>query len=350
MKLAVFLPNWIGDVVMATPALRALRKHVGPRGSIVGVMRPYVADVLAGTHFLDQTIFYAPGSPDKELRTLALIHRLRQHHCDAVVLMTNSFRTGLLSLLGGAKQRIGYARYGRGWLLSRRLQPPQENGRLVRHPMVDYYLALAYALGCPKESPRLELATTAQDERAADLVWSQLGLRAGEQPVVFNSSGAFGAAKLWPVEYFAALARRLVVELKQPVLVLCGPAERDVAESIVHQAAHSRVVSLARHPLSIGLSKACLRRSRLLVTTDSGPRHFAVAFGIPVVSLFGPTPPIWGDNPTAVETRLSVELDCLGCHRRVCPLGHHRCMRELTVERVFEAVREHLVPRRTAAA
>jgi heptosyltransferase-2 len=76
-----------------------------------------------------------------------------------------------------------------------------------------------------------------------------------------------------------------------------------------------------------------------LVTTDSGPRHFAVAFGTPVVGLYGPTPPIWGDNPTARGIDLQVNnLDCLGCHQRSCPLGHHRCMRDLTVDRVFEAI------------
>jgi len=99
---------------------------------------------------------------------------------------------------------------------------------------------------------------------------------------------------------------------------------------------------LAAEPLSLGLTKASIRRSRLLVSTDSGPRHFGVAFGVPVVGLYGPTPPIWGENATAEAVHLQVALDCLGCHKRTCPLGHHRCMRDLSVERVYAAVREQL--------
>jgi heptosyltransferase-2 len=215
--------------------------------------------------------------------------------------------------------------------------------------MVDYYLGLAYAVGCPSEDRRLELATTPRDEAAADATWRQHGLRDG-RVVVLNSSGAFGAAKLWPIEYSAQLGRRIAQELDFDVLILCGPSERQSAARIVELAGHPRVVSLENQPLSIGLSKACVQRSRLMVTTDSGPRHFAVAFGVPLVALFGPTPPIWGDNPQANETRISVPLDCLGCHERTCPLGHHRCMRDLSVDMVYQAVLRQLGRRASQAA
>ncbi len=349
MKLAVFLPNWIGDAVMATPTLRALRNHLGPAAEIIGVMRPYVADVLAGTNWIDESWYYAPRSNARELSSLALAKRLRQKKLDAVVMLTNSLRTGLLARVSGAPQRVGYVRYGRSMLLTDRLYPPvDETGERVRHPMVDYYLELAYAMGCPRESHQLELATTREDQQAANLVWEQLGL--SQRVVVFNSSGAFGAAKLWPTEYFAMLARRVVTELNHDVLVLCGPQERDIANNIVQQAGHSRVKSLAKHPLSIGLSKACVERSQMMVTTDSGPRHFAVAFGVPVIGLFGPTPSIWGENVTATALDMQTDLDCLGCHKRVCPLGHHRCMRDLNPDSVFQAMTRFFERRQGAAA
>ncbi len=349
MNLGVFLPNWIGDVVMATPCLRALRRHLGPRARIVGVMRPSVADVLGGTHWLDEQVFYDPHAKAAELHGWRFVRRLRQERFDMMVLLSNSLRTGLLAALSGARERVGYARYGRGPLLTNKLQPPRQGGRLIRHPMVDYYLELAYAIGCSREDRQLELGTTPDDELAADSVWRQFGLRDG-RVVVLNSSGAFGAAKLWPVEYSAQLGRRVAEELGLDVLVLCGPSERESARQIVQVAGHPRVVSLADQPLSIGLSKACVRRSRLMVTTDSGPRHFAVAFGVPLVTLFGPTPPIWGQNPSANEDRLSVPLDCLGCHARTCPLQHHRCMRDLSVDMVYQAVARHLDQGVTRAA
>ncbi len=338
MKLLVFLPNWIGDAVMATPALRALREGF-PQAQLVGVMRPGVQAVLEGTPWLDQVIRYHPRGGSTEQGTRSLLRQLRRLRPQVAVLMPNSLRSALLAWFAGARRRVGYRRYGRGWLLTDPLAPPRHGRRLMRVPMVDYYLALAYQLGCPVQSPRLELATTPRDRKLADQRAGELGIADWQQVVVLNCSGAFGAAKLWPVEHFALLARRIAAELDYQVLVICGPQEQATARAIVQQADHPGVLTLAGGPLSLGLSKECVRRCRLMVTTDSGPRHFAVAFGVPVVGLFGPTPPIWGRNPTAREIALQVEeLPCLGCHRRRCPLGHHRCMRELSPQRVFQAV------------
>jgi len=160
--------------------------------------------------------------------------------------------------------------------------------------------------------------------------------------VALNSSGAYGGSKLWPVEYFGELARRIVAELGLDVLVMCGPKERDIAREVVRLAGVPRVVSMADQPMDFGTAKACLRRCRLMVSTDSGPRHVAAALGLPVVTMFGPMLPIWSENPTQRAINLVLDLDCIGCHKRVCPLGHHRCMRDLTVDRVFAAAKELL--------
>ncbi|MGE0607920.1 MAG: lipopolysaccharide heptosyltransferase II [Pirellulales bacterium] len=350
MNVAVFLPNWIGDAVMAGPALRALRKHYGPDATLIGVMRPYVADVLAETNWLDCSCHYSPRSSSFELGSWNVLKRLRRQRLDAAILFSNSLRTAMLAFGAGAEERIGYARHGRGPLLTKRLSPPRQEGTIIPTPTVDYYLALAAAVGCPPESPRLELATSKGDERAADIAWRKLGLDEDRPMVAFNCSGAYGAAKLWPVEHFAALARRVADELSASILVLCGPSERKTAEAIVNQAKHRHVVSLANEPLGIGLSKACIRRSQLLVTTDSGPLHIAAAFDVPYIGLFGPTPPICVQNPTARAVALQADIDCLGCQERTCPLGHHRCMKDLSVERVLRAVATQMVqPRRQAA-
>ena len=223
-----------------------------------------------------------------------------------------------------------------------KLYPPRHAGQWLPCSTLDYYLALAYALGCPPESPRMELAVTEEDERAADRAWKALGLCAGKV-ICFNSSGAYGAAKLWPDEYFGELARKVAVQLDYDVLILCGPGERDRAARISRMAAKARVVSLAEQDLSLGLSKACVRRSRLLVTTDSGPRHFAAAFDVPVVSLFGPTHIAGSDTHYDKETCLRLPLDCGPCQQRLCNLGHHKCMRELGVDQVYGAVRKQLL-------
>jgi heptosyltransferase-2 len=242
----------------------------------------------------------------------------------------------------GAHERFGYRGQARSWLLTDRFDHPlaDDGGPAAT---IDGYRQLATAAGCELTSPLLELATTDADEAAADAVWQRLKLPPGERVIVLNSGGAFGAAKQWPAEHFAALARRIVDHGEFSVLVNCGPSERKIAREIVAQANDPRVASLAdEEQLPVGLTKACLRRSRLLVTTDSGPRFFGIAFGRPVVTLFGPTDPIRTATHYDRETCLSLSLDCQPCMARTCPLGHHRCMRDLSVDQVYAVVAKKL--------
>jgi heptosyltransferase-2 len=342
MRLGVFLPNWIGDVVMATPTIRALRRLVGDHGQLIGIMRPYVAEVLAGTSWLQGQILYDKPPNQFAMASREVYQELRAAQFDRVVLLTNSLRTAWMARRSGARERIGHAYDARAWLLTKRLPRPRTaDGRLV--PTLDAYLLLAEAAGAPLESPRLELATTPADELAADAVWRRLDLPPGDQVVVLNSGGAYGAAKHWPAEHFGALARRIVAGTNLTVLVNCGPAEREIARQIAGRANNPRVLSLADvEELPIGLTKACIRRTRLVVTTDSGPRFLAIAFGKPVVSLFGPTDPAATATQYDQETCLSLSLDCQPCMARTCPLAHHRCMRELSVEHVYAAVARSL--------
>lgn len=341
MRIVVYCPNLIGDTVMATPFLRALRR--GFAGAhVAGILKPNVAPTLDGGPWLDERILFDPKSRTPEHRTQSLLRRLRAGRFDLAVLLPNSFRSAALAWWAGIPRRIGYVRGGRGWLLTDRLIPPRDGrGDYTPTPIVGYYLAIARLLGCPIDSVRTELFTTEAEEQAADLVWARLGL-SGRRVVCLNTGGAFGPAKSWPPEHFTTLARRLVEETGVAVLVVCGPAERAVARAIAARADHPGVVSLAEGPLSLGLTKASIRRSALLVTTDSGPRHFAAALDVPVVSLFGPTHIAWTRtyHPSAVHLRLPVP--CGPCQKGVCPLGHHRCMRELDPDAVFSAARRLL--------
>ena len=264
--------------------------------------------------------------------------RLRADRFDLAILFPNSFRTAALTWLAGVPRRVGYARGGRGLLLTDRLQPPGDGrGRRMPTPIVSDYLEIARHLGCRADSLRTELYTTAEDEREADRAWTRLGLGRHEQVVCLNTGGAFGPAKSWPVEHFAALARRLADEVGAGVLVVCGPGERAAARAIVTGAAHPHVTSLADEPPSIGLTKACIRRSALLVTTDSGPRQFAAPFDVPVLSLFGPTHIAWTRTYHPRAVHLFHPVPCGPCQKRACPLGHHRCMRELDPRDVYDA-------------
>jgi heptosyltransferase-2 len=336
MNLAVVMPGWIGDAVMATPALRALRNHF--RGArLVGIVKPYVAGVLEGGDWFDELLL-AHGGPWSQ-GVLATAARLRQRGFDLAMLFPNSFRSALTVWLGRCRRRVGYARYGRSPLLTDALEPLRDaSGRLTPSPVLDAYNRLAEHVGCSPPGRRMELFTTAADEAAAEQVWRQTGLENYREVICLNPGAAFGEAKHWPSAYFAGLARDLAGRRGSGVLVLCGPAERELAREIAAGAGHRAVYALADHaPLSLGLTKACVRRAELLVTTDSGPRHFAAAFNRPVVTLFGPTHVAWTETYFPRAVHLQKEVDCGPCQRRVCPLDH-RCMQRLTPAEVFAAV------------
>jgi heptosyltransferase-2 len=339
MNIAVFLPNWIGDAVMATPALRALRNHF--RGArFVGVLKHYVAGVLEGGDWFDELLL--ANSPSWSQGALATAWKLRRRSIELAVLFPNSFRSALIAWLGNCRRRVGYVRYGRAPLLTEGLPPARDaDGGLRISPIVDAYNNLAEHVGCPRASYDLELFTTPANEADADLVWQRAGLAAYPEVVCLNPGAAFGSAKHWPADYFAALARDLVRRRGCGVLVLCGPAESRLARQIAALAGERPVHSLSdlatgAPRLSIGLTKACVRRCDLLVTTDSGPRHFAAAFDRPVVTLFGPTHIGWTETYHPRAVHLQKQVPCGPCQKRVCPLDH-RCMKELSPAEVFEA-------------
>ncbi len=349
MRIGILLPNWIGDAVMATPALTAIRQQYAD-AVICGVMRPVIADTLAGSNFFDETVFYDRRSSESQYQMWPVVGRIRKFTPDLFVLLTNSTRAGLMGWLSSAAQVVGVGRGMRRWLLTTPVELPPAM-RAGPHSAVDVYLEVSKAAACRPVAKKLRLSTRPRDEIAADDAFRELGIKRGQPLLTLNTGGAYGPAKDWPAEHFAELAREIATNLDAAVLILCGPAERENAERVERAANHPLVHSLAQRPLSVGLTKACLRRSRLLVSTDSGPRHIAAAFGVPVVALFGPTDPRWSENYHPREAKLRLRLDCQPCAKRVCPLKHHRCMRELSVKMVMSAVQQLWnAPEQTEAA
>jgi heptosyltransferase-2 len=341
-RIALFLPNWIGDVVMATPAVRAIRDAF-PKAELLAVCKPYVADVLSGNPWFSKVILADKRGPRSQ-GSFAVAAKLRENPPDAAVLFPNSFRSALIAWLSGCRKIVGFARYGRGFLLTHRLHAKTDShGRFVPSPAIDDYNRLAQELGTAPPQYQIKLFTTATDEAAADAVWEKFRLAKYPRVVALNAGAAFGSAKHWSIDSFAQLARMLTQRKGYGVIVLCGPTERAMARQIAEASRSPHTFSLHDMPLSLGLTKACVRRSDLLITTDSGPRHFAAAFERPVVTLFGPTHIAWTETYYRKAVHLQKKVPCGPCQKRVCPLDH-RCMRELTPSEVYEAA-ERLLAR-----
>lgn len=330
-------PNWVGDVVMATPAFRALRASF-PEAEITLLLRPYVRKILEGADWFDRVVDF-----DRRTSGLAqglkLFRRLGGKSFDLAVVFPNSFSTALLAYLSGAKRRVGYSKDGRAFLLTRAMprpgEGPSEEGRFRPVYMVDYYLDLVEAAGAKPHGRALELFVPPETEAKTERLFGELGIDGNEPLIGLNPGAAFGASKCWPPERFAEAGDRLSERFGARCLVLAGPGEEAVQAAI---AGAMRTRPLAPPASRVGLDvlKGLVKRLALLVTNDTGPRHFAHAFSVPAVVLMGPTDPRYTQCDSERARVLRADVDCGPCHRKTCPTDH-RCMTALTAGQVVEA-------------
>jgi heptosyltransferase-2 len=182
----------------------------------------------------------------------------------------------------------------------------------------------------------MELALTSNDKQQYLNLLTHWNWDVNKPTIVINNGGAYGGAKLWPQENVTQLAQRLAHETKHQVLLHCGPDEKEAANHTESQINSPLVRSMGTlDSLPLGLSKAVLGKASVVISTDSGPRHIAVAFNRPVISLFGPTDVAWTTTYNLRESVMEEQLPCRACWKRTCPLGHHRCMTDLKVERIY---------------
>ncbi len=333
MTIAVALPNWVGDAVMATPTLRALRRRF-PDERLLAVLRPYVRPVLDPNPWTNAFI-----EIEKTVAGMArAVRALQRESPDVALLLPNSLRSALAMALGGAGRRIGYRRGGRGWLLTDGLDPQRDGRRFVPTPQVTYYLALAEVLGAPSDDRRLELATTEDDEAAAIAAYGQTDLDPA-RTLLLCPGYAFGPAKGWPVEHWVAAASGTRDRFGLRAAVLAGPQEADLARAIADAAG---CATLHDKGITLASARAVVRMARAMVTVDSGLRHYAAAFDRPVVALFGPTHIRWTETWHGKEVRLQADLPCGPCQKPVCPTGTGECMAKIEPDEVLDALSEAL--------
>lgn len=339
-KITVILPNHLGDLVMATPALRALRRGF-PEAEIRGTVKRELAPVLRGSPWLDQLVPHDVYGARRPLSRLARRLRLARSMRDSelAVVLPNSVSSAILAAAMRAPRRVGYNRGDRGWLLTHPLEPPRENGRRVPLAMERYYLEIVFRLGCPDTGTALELHTEPEAEKRCEELLARHGVR-GDAPLVSIAPGAgFGPSKLWPAAYFGELCSALLAEGAQVALVH-GPGEEELAAEVERNAT-AGLVPLGGPGMDLSLLKSVVSRSRLVVCNDAGARHISAAFGVPTLVLMGPTS-LRYTNLNLERTRILREpVDCAPCHLKVCPIDH-RCMTRILPSRVLAEARAAL--------
>jgi len=345
VKIMVRATNWVGDAIMALPALRAVRaKFAGAHIAIVA--RPYVADVYRGQGVCDELIAYDPRGAEKGFGGRErLAARLRAEKFDVALLLQNAFDAAWLAWRAGIPERIGYARDGRGILLTKSVPVPKA-GEIAAHEQF-YYLELVRRAGWAErvEGEReISLSITREAGEAAELKLVAAGVRshangAAALRVAIGAGASYGSAKCWLPERFAEVANRLMAE-SDTEIILFGTANETAVSNAIVDGMKRRPIDLTGKT-AISELPALLSRCQLFIGNDSGAMHVASAVGLPVVAIFGPTDP-FGTAPVTPKCTIVQEKPyCSPCFLRRCPTDH-RCMTRVSAESVTAAARAWL--------
>jgi len=329
-------------MVAATATLRSVRAS-NPRAHITLLLSPYVRPVVEHAPWADEIVEF-DRRRDGLSGMLRTAKQLRQEPgYDLALLLTHSFSSALLVRLGRAKRRVGHARNGRSWLLTDavRWPGPEQNPRLV--PKVQVYSSLLDCLGCEgRDDQRPEVFTGPEDEEQADRLLEERGRDARRRLLALVPGAAFGASKLWAPDRFARVADALASSRKLQAAVLTGPGEEQIASEIARNMKEAPL-TFREGEVSFGALKALVRRSSLMICNDTGPRHLAIAYNVPVVVLMGPTDPVVTQSGYPRTVILRQDVPCAPCYLRKCPTDH-RCMALITPEMV-QAASEELLDR-----
>lgn len=346
-RLLVVMPSWVGDVVMTTPTLRALRELL-PDAHISALVRDNIEPLLDACPHVNRIIPMrttrkgaAGKTPQgKRKRSFNLARHLALGRFDTAILLPNSFRSALLTRMARIPRRIGYDRDGRGFLLTDRLLPRRVPGKFVPVSTRDYYLGIPRYLGAHDPSPALELYTRPEDDAKADALLANAGFdTSGSSKLLIVNPGAnYGDAKIWFADRFAKVAQMASQQLGMKVAVTGAPKEKKIVQEVI-QAADCPVINLPEMGMDLKLLKSVLKRTSAMVTNDTGPRHMAAAMGVPVVTIFGPTDPVWSEIDFIHERKVRVDVFCGPCQKKKCPLDH-RCMKLVEPQMVFEKLAE----------
>jgi heptosyltransferase-2 len=333
-------PNWLGDVVMATPGFRALRAAF-PRARLTLLLRPAVAPLLAGNPWFDEMLpVHSSGRRPHSLLREGLA--LRRYCFDLGLCLPDSFSAALHLRLAGVTRVVGYRGNLRGPLLHQKVDPPWGPNPRALVARERHVLGLVEAVGAPMLGTQLELFVTPEEEQEAEIVLAQRPGKA-EAPLAAIAPGAsYGPSKLWPAESFARVGDALAEAGAQ--IVLLGAPSESALVARVRAGMRSPAIELTA-PGSLGVLKAVLRRSKVLVCNDAGARHVAVAFGVPCVVMFGPTSLEKTNLNLGRVQALFADVPCRPCYLRTCPIDH-RCMTRIEPERVIAAALPSLAPGR----
>ena len=315
MKIVVRTPNWIGDTLMALPALSALRRH--RRDDEIWIAAPAgIRDLFVGPESRER--LFLSAAEKSSLRRAAAAWR--EGRFSTGILLTNSFGSALEFAVAGIPERWGYDRDGRGLLLTRRIRfrRPDKPVHMVR-----YYLDLMEGLGMPPVEPDIRLSLMPEEKLRGREILASAGLDPDRPLIILNPGAAYGPAKRWPAERFAELAALL--QKSHGVEIAVTGTDRDREAAVIIGKGLRRPAALLAGKTTLRELLSVMAAASVFVTNDSGPMHMANALRVPIVALFGPTDPAVTAPYHEPRTILKKDVVCWPCLYRRCPYDH-RCL------------------------
>ncbi len=335
-RILVRSTNWVGDAMLTTPALRAVRKSFSD-AEISILAKPWVAPVFYNNPCVDHLLLYdAAGRHNGWSGKTRLSRTLRKAEFDVAILFQNAFEAALLAYLAGIPCRLGYNTDCRRILLTHgvRLAP-----QVKKIHEVEYYLGILKGVGIESNGRELTLEVTEKERRRADEILKRHLVTEGDTLVGVSPGATYGSAKRWFSNRYAAVCDMIHKAHGARIIVFGGPGEEAVGSQVADSMQRPCVNLCGK--TNLREAAALIEKCQLFVTNDSGLMHVATALGVPLVAIFGSTNPIT-TGPVGSRSRVvRVPIPCSPCLKPQCP-EDHQCMDEITVDMVY-AVAEELL-------
>jgi heptosyltransferase II len=329
--------NWVGDAVMAIPAMREIRRMF-PEAHIALLVKPWVAPIYANVEFVDEILVYDKSGIHGGWAGFGrLVADLRRRNFDLAILLQNAFEAALIPWCARIPQRAGYARDGRSLLLT---HPCRIDPGVRKVHQVYYYLGILSCLGLSDPKPwektglPISIGIGDSDRDAAIAMLRERGIEIGDLVIAVNPGAYYGEAKRWFPERYAAVADELAKKYGARILLLGASSDLETAGEVAAHMASQPVILAGQ--TTIGQLLGLLKQVDLLITNDSGTMHLAAALDVPQLAIFGSTSETATGPLSRNASVIKHKVECNPCFLRKCP-GDFRCMKEVTVMEVVSA-------------
>lgn len=328
-KIMIRAANWVGDAIMTTPVVRAIRKNY-PKAEITVLAKPWVIPVYEHNPYIDKIMVYEANERHKKgWGTIILSKDIQARGFDLAVLMQNAFEAALIAFLGRVKERLGYNTDARSLLLNRCVKM---NPVLKKRHLIEYYNGILNGAGLVSDGEKMDLYISSKDQDYASALLKK-ELPGDAMVIGINPGATGGTAKRWFPERYADLCQKLSQEYNTKILIFGGPADHELGEYILKLSKGSAINIAGK--TSLGQAFALIEKCSLFITNDSGLMHAAAALDVNQIAVIGSTDHIATRPYSDKAVMVRVPVDCSPCLKDTCP-REHECMDEITVDMVFE--------------